>query len=352
VVLKPIERRPLVFMIADVVVVAAAAACGGPSPPLATSEVEFMRKVVVLAPGFGSALASRFAIFGEPAECATPADPQSIREALICLGFRSDEGDSNLPGATIVDMSWAAAPCLSTAADDAPARCIATIARAADGRDVIWQPAAYDLGDPALSMLRQQQVDLWGHRLAETLVTYDRELRATAGYGASFYLIGHSLGGQVVVRTLRAVLDDADLAAEFEGDNHGRLRAVIAIDGALNWTGQVSETPPDEPCGVPVRTVAEPARERDNVAAVEDAFDRFGTLTVAITSAADPVVGPAVALLREPAQPSRGYDEALFHDDDGPDTPQCTHSTLLWPEPSGYPLAALLAEHVGPAAGE
>jgi hypothetical protein len=325
----------------------------GSAAPLATIELAFTRKVVVLAPGFASALISRFAIFGQPTECADPADPQSIREALICLGYRSDDGTAELAGATIVDMSWETAPC--TAADAAasgPDECVATIGRAVDGSDVTWQPADYDIGDPGLSMLRQQQVDLWGHRLAQTLVTYDRELRATAGYGATFYLVGHSLGGQVVVRTLRAVLDDTDLAAGFEAANRGRLAAVIAIDGALNWTGGLAETPADEPCGLPVRTVADESRERDNVAAVEDANARFGTVTVAITSAADPVVRPAVALLREPATPSRGYVEAVFHEGAGGDVPQCTHSTLLRPEPTGYPLVALFAEHIGPAADD
>jgi len=206
------------------------------------------------------------------------------------------------------------------------------------------------LADAGLSLLRQQQIDLWGHRLAETMVTYDRELRATAGYGASFYLVGHSMGGQVVVRTLRAVLDDADLAAQFEGAHRGRLVAVVSVDGALNWAGKLGEAEPGDPCPGLVRTVADEARERDNVAAIEDAHDRFGTIMVAVTSATDALVGPSVALLNTPDQPDRGYVEAIFHEAGAADP--CTHSTLLWPEPTGYPLITILAEHVGPAAGE
>ncbi|HEY7600690.1 MAG TPA: hypothetical protein VH741_12245 [Candidatus Limnocylindrales bacterium] len=324
-----------------------------PSPSAsASASAEFTRKVVVLAPGFGSALAERFEIFGRPTACATPADPQSLREALICLGYRSDEGESELAGATIVDMAWEKAPCVepSTEQPDPPADCVATIAHSADGSDVIWRPAEYDISDAGLSMLRQQQIELWGHRLAETMVTYDRELRAAAGYGASFYLVGHSMGGQLVVRTLRAILDDADLAAGFEGPNRGRLARVISIDGAINWTGTVGEREPGDPCPGGVRTVANEQRERDNVAAVEAAFDRLGTLTVAVTSATDVLVSPQVALLREPARPARGYVDEVFHEDGASEA--CTHSTLLLPEPSGYPLLAILAEHLGPATPE
>jgi len=98
-----------------------------------------------------------------------------------------------------------------------------------------------------------------------------------------------------------------------------------------------------------VRTVADEARARDNADAVGRAHAELGTVTVAMTSATDPIVTPDVALLRAPV-PSGGYLEELHHDD----LPAggCSHSALLWPEPTGYPLRAVLDEHVGRAAGD
>jgi pimeloyl-ACP methyl ester carboxylesterase len=308
--------------------------------PLATVEVELARKVVVLVPGFQSALARRYLTFGEPRDCAQPGDARSITEALMCLGYE--------PDVTILDMAWEAAPCRPADAAQSPPRteCVATIAPTNDGSDVRWQPAEYDLVDLGLSMLRQRQVDLWGHRLARTMVTYDEELLATTGTRASFYLVGHSLGGQVVVRALRAMLNDPDLRGRFEGENRGLLHTVVSVDGALNWDGTVALIGQPR-CGMPVRTVADDARARDNADAVGAANQAFGTLTVAMTSATDPIVTPDVALLRNPP-PSQGYVEAIYHEgmfDDG-----CSHSALLWPEPTGYPLRDVFEQHIGPAA--
>ena len=310
--------------------------------PLATVEVELARKVVVLAPGFQSALARRYLTFGQPQACQEPADPRSITEALMCLGYE--------PETTIVDMAWEAAPCTpQEAAEDPPRlRCVATIAPTTDGTDVVWQPADYDLTDLALSMLRQRQVDLWGHRLARTIATYDQQLRETAGVPASFFLVGHSLGGQVVVRSLRAILDDPELLAYFEQGSPGLLQAVVSVDGALNWEGTV-QLVGDTGCGFPVRTVADERRARDNADAVQAAHAALGTLTVAMTSATDPIVTPDVALLRDP-RPSAGYVESLHHLDGG--VTGCSHNALLWPEPTGFPLRDVLEEHIGPAAGD
>lgn len=323
------------------------------STPIAQVVVEFTRKVVVLAPGFQSALARRFDIFGTPSECLDRTKPGSITEALICLGYTPNAADdpslgTPTPGATILDMSWEAVRCRPSDPNDAN-DCVATISASADGEDVLWQPADYDLATLAISMVRQSGVDVWARRLANTLRTYDEELHATTGTHASFYLVGHSLGGEVVVRLLRAVLADSDLAAGFEGDSRGRLKTVISVDGALNWTGGFQFSGSGAPCGMPVYTTADEEREADNVDAVEHAFDRFGAVTVAITAATDPVVGPEVALLNTPVQPQRGYFELLLAS--GGD---CGHSSLLRPEPGApvtYPLNDLFIEHIGVAAG-
>ncbi|CAN5743647.1 hypothetical protein BH23CHL7_BH23CHL7_04050 [soil metagenome] len=311
------------------------------SDPLATIEVEFTRKVVLLAPGFQSALARRYLTFGDPAECTHPGDPRSITGALMCLGYG--------PDTSIVDMSWEAAACRPEDGQADPPRldCVATIRPTDDGGDVRWLPADYDLTDLGLSLLRHQQVDLWGHRLARTLVTYNEELERVSGTRASFYLVGHSLGGQVVVRALRALLVDERLRVHFEGDNRGLLPAVISIDGALNWAGTV-ELIGEPRCGLPVRTVADAERAQDNATVVEGANELFGTQTVAMTSATDPIVTPDVALLRAPV-PSRGYAEELHHLDAPGDG--CSHSALLWPEPTGFPLRDLFDAHLGRAAG-
>ena len=131
------------------------------------------------------------------------------------------------------------------------------------------------------------------------MVTYNEELQAAAGQRASFYLVGHSLGGQVVVRALRSILDDERLREHFSGERRGLLRAVVSVDGALNWSGTV-ELINDSSCGFPVRTVADEARARDNADAVGRAHAELGTVTVAMTSATDPIVTPDVALLRAP----------------------------------------------------
>jgi hypothetical protein len=326
---------------------------GTESVPLASIDVDFTRKVVVLAPGFRSALVRRFAIFGQPSECVDSAKPGSITEALICLGYMQNAADDPAigvptPGATILDMSWEPALCRESDPDGA-LHCVATIKRSADGMDLLWQPADYDLATLAVSLARQSSVDAWAVRLLRTLITYDEELHSATGTHASFYLVGHSLGGEVVVRSLRALLDEPDLAGAFEGDNRGRLQLVLSVDGALNWTGGFGFFGSGERCGVPVYTTADAEREVDNVDAVEQAFDRFGTQTVAATSETDPVVGPDVALLNSPERPDRGYFESLFAS-----TADCAHSSLLRPEPVApvtFPLNELLIEHVGPAAG-
>ena len=310
--------------------------------PLATIEVEFTRKVVLLAPGFQSALAKRYLTFGEPGECGQPTVPRSITEALICLGFE--------PDVTIVDMAWEPAPCRPADAERDPPRadCVATIRPTDEGTDVTWQPADYDLADLGLSLLRQQQIDLWGHRLARTFVTYNEELRDVRGSRASFYLVGHSLGGQVVLRALHAIVADEALRVHFAGDNRGLLPAVVSVDGALNWAGQV-ELIGEPRCGLPVRTLPDAGRAHDNAAVVGQANELLGTTTVAMTSATDPIVTPDVALLRDPV-PVRGYLEELHHAD-GPEG-GCSHSALLWPEPTGFPLREVFEEHIGRAAGE
>lgn len=323
------------------------------SVPLATIDVEFTRKVVVLAPGFQSALVRRFEVFGPPSECIDSARPGSITEALICLGYLPNAADDPAigvptPGATILDMSWEAAPCRESDPESA-LDCVATIKVSADGKDVLWQPADYDLTTLAMNLARQSSVDVWAAQLLRTLITYDEELHAATGTHASFYLVGHSLGGEVVVRSLRALLDEPELAAAFAGDNRGRLQVVLSVDGALNWTGGFGFFGSGERCGVPVYTTADEEREVDNVDAVEQAFDHFGTQTVAATSETDPVVGPEVALLNSPDRPDRGYFESLFAS-----TADCAHSSLLRPEPVApvtFPLNELLIEHVGPAAG-
>jgi hypothetical protein len=320
---------------------------------LARVDVDFTRKVVVLAPGFQSALIRRFEIFGTPSKCLDPAKPGSITEALICLGYTPNAADdpsvgTPTPGATILDMSWEAVRCRPSDPVDAN-DCVATISPSADGRDVLWQPAAYELATLAVNMVRQSSVDVWARRLATTLEAYNEELSTTTGTHGSFYLVGHSLGGEVVVRFLRAVLADSELAAGFEGDSRGRLRSVISVDGALNWTGGFQFGSSGAGCGIPVHTTADKEREADNVDAVEQAFDRFGTETVAITAETDPVVGPEVALLDAPLKPQRGYLESVFAT--GGD---CAHSSLLKPEPGPpvtYPLNDLFIEHIGMAAG-
>ena len=320
--------------------------------PLARLRVDFTRKVVLLAPGFGSALATRFGTFGTPTTCLDPAAAGSVYAVLTCLGYAADERlDGSISGTTVVDMSWNAVPCLPTDVPGAP-DCVATIRRTAGARDVHWQPAGYDLTSFALGMGRQVDVDLWAERLARTIAIYDAELYATAGMRSSFYLVGHSLGGEVALRTLR-VLADSRLGTAFADDRRGLLQAVVSVDGALNWAGAVAFLSAPR-CGLPVQTVADLGRAYENAQAVERAFDLFGTRTVAVTSAVDPIVGPAVALLSGPLAPRRGYHEALFHADLAPDALECTHSTLLWPESAGavrYPLAELLADHVGQAAG-
>ena len=54
--------------------------------------------------------------------------------------------------------------------------CLATIGPSADGSDVLWQPAEYDLAALALSLARQSSIDAWARRLALSLVAYDEEL--------------------------------------------------------------------------------------------------------------------------------------------------------------------------------
>ncbi|MDP8904658.1 MAG: Ig-like domain-containing protein [Chloroflexota bacterium] len=320
-----------------------------PGTPAATLDVHFTRKVVLLAPGFGSALARRFEIFGTPAQCADPAAPGSIYGALVCLGYGADGGlDGTVAGATVVDMSWTATNCRPT---DASADCVATISRTADGADVHWRPADYDLGSFPRSLIRQAEVDRWAERLARTIATYDAELYATTGAHASFYLLGHSLGGEAVVRVLRVLAGHPELGPAFSDDGRGLLQAVVSVNGALNWTGGVAFFSDGLHCGFPVYTVADPARQADNAFAVEYAHAAFGTTTLAVTSAFDPIVGPQVALLNAPV-PGRGYVEAVFHAGGAPS--DCAHSTLLWPEPASalrYPLHELLVEHIGRAVG-
>ncbi|HWH23820.1 MAG TPA: hypothetical protein VNW68_02885, partial [Candidatus Limnocylindria bacterium] len=252
----------------------------------------------------------------------------------------------------ILDMAWEDAACRpdEPVADGRRGDCIATISRTPDGRAVVWQPADYDLTSLVTSVVRQAQIDRWAQRLARTMVTYEQELHAVTGEHASFYLVGHSLGGQVVVRALRAILEDPWLRQWFADGRRGMLQAVVSIDGALNWAGAVGSLSDGPRCGLPVHTLPDESLEADNVRAVEAAYDAFGTLTVAMTSATDPIVGPDVALLRRPP-PSAGYVEVIAHED-ATGVDECSHSALLWPEPTGFPLNAVLIEHVGRAAGE
>lgn len=319
---------------------------------LARLAVDFTRKVVLLAPGFGSTLADRFTIFGTPWGCPDTSTPGSLYEALLCLGYAADPAlDGAGGGATVVDMSWETTPCRPTDVPEAP-DCVATIVRTADGSDVHWRPAPYDLTSLALSMRRQTDIDGWAERLARTIAIYDAELYVTRGIRSSFYLVGHSLGGQVALRTLHVLTEGSRLAGAFGGDQRGLLQAVVSVDGALNWTGGVALIGGAPRCGLPVGTLPDAARLRENVAAVERAYDEFGTRTLAVTSAADPIVGPAVALLTGAVRPQRGYSEAVFHlAGAGTD---CSHSTLLWPEPAAetrFPLHDLLLAHIGAASG-
>ncbi len=306
-------------------------------------DVQFTRKVVVLAMGFRSALDRRYLYWGNNDDegRSVIGDPGTVYGALADLGYRVSWVDDPARdfGATVVDVSWNGIGCrIEDPLGDA---CVAFISRNLDETDIAWVPAPYDIRGQGIgqvvgvveSFYEQWHIDETALRLARTLRTYDAQLAMTRGLHASFYLVGHSMGGEVVVRTLDAIRD-AGWTDDFSGVNRGRLRSVIAVDGALNWTGPVAPRTPA--CTSLVRTTGDGERKAENAEVVAAAYADFGTTTVAITSADDRIVKPGVATLA-PYAPE-GYVEQRFHGD-GADKPTgdpgCAHSALLRSQPAG-----------------
>lgn len=337
---------PVAFQLLDVT-------SGSPVPLGNAVIVQFTRKVVVLAMGFKSYLAKRYLYWGDNRtdDPRVLDDPHTVLGALTALGYRYEgtnpgTTDSDA-GATLVDMSWNDAHCRPADRDTAPFDCVATIRPNAAGTDVIWKPAPYDISSGvglAAGFWKQVKVDGWAKRLAQTLITYDAQLYSTAHIHASFYLVGHSMGGEVVVRALRAILGDTALKAAFGGQHRGLLQTVVSVDGALNWEGAVKDFPSGSHCGSPVYTMPTATRERDNVAAVDAAHSALGTVTVSLTDATDFLVRPGVARLDLPIKPKPASYQASVYNGYGATKPigdpNCAHSTLLRYQPSGLRLGA------------
>jgi hypothetical protein len=327
--------------------------------------LESTRKVVVLAQGFNSALKKRFCYWGptrrtgrqdcEAIRDQVLAEPRGVYGKLVSLGFRADEGFGD-PGATILDMSWDLVPC-------GDKECVAEIE--SKGGDVSWLPRPYDIGGPQLpeSVERQLEIDRYAAALVETLKRYDQALaepETGVGAHATFYLVGHSMGGELVVRTLNAAQADPYF---IDQGHRGLVRTVISVDGALNWANTFIYVPgitaipyPDfgtfasvpgkgtTHCGFVVYTKPSAAKEVENANAVQLAHRLMGTTTIALTNGDDWVVpyDPElvelpVALLESPVKPKPGYGRRLFwgYGKGKAGDPDCGHSTLLRAQPSG-----------------
>jgi hypothetical protein len=131
-------------------------------------------------------------------------------------------------GATVVDMSWTAAPCTDASTSDG---CVATIRPVGD--DVIWVPRPYEIGGlkKSESVERQKQIDGYAKRLGRTLATYDDMLSKTKAIRASFYLVGHSMAGELVVRQPRS----GDVVSGI-----ARTPSLSAGDGAMRFRSATS----------------------------------------------------------------------------------------------------------------
>jgi len=334
--------------------------------------VETTRKIVVLVQGFNSALKKRFCYWGairrtgrqdcESLRDRVLAETGGVYGKLVDLGFRADEGFGD-PGATILDMSWDLVPC-------GHSECVAEVK--GEGGDVSWLAKPYDIGGirAPTSVSRQLEIDRYAAALAETLARYDQALAdAHNGIGAhaTFFLVGHSMGGELVVRTLNSALAHA----YFIDPNHrGLLRTAIAVDGALNWGTVVTSaanfmevwspdvgtfalvpgkgvTHCDSTKGF-VYTKPSATKEVENANAAQLAYELMGTTTVVLTNGNDWVVpyDPElvelpVALLDSPVQPDQGYKRRLFwgYGKGEAGDPDCGHSTLLREQPGGLYLS-------------
>jgi hypothetical protein len=375
--------------------------------------VEFTRKVVVLVMGFNSWLQKRFCYWGygtdggkvpKDGNCenypGTGHDPTTDQGTVYgyliqALGFKANWSLVR-PGATILEMSWADGCDLVTGKGD----CIASVSNAE--HDAVWTPPDYSIGgipDVVRSPERQALIDSYAKWLVSALERYDRALSDPengAATHASFYLVGHSMGGELVVRALRKALanhyfTDPGPDGKTRPTRRGLLQTVISVDGAINWwnlgpvpqTGAFTNTfalPKAERtshCGSPYYTLPSEKKEKQNAAAVEDASVELGTTTVAITNGLDWVIPDDTrlakipnGLISTPVRPKTGYVQRVYWGW-GAGTlggwpsgdPDCGHSTLLRSQAKGlwsaqsytnadrvhFPLANLLRDYIGKA---
>jgi hypothetical protein len=284
-------------------------------------KVEFTRKVVVLAMGFRSwsGVRGRRDYWGEPSDGSGP-NANTVYSALRALGYRATivGGDRSAPE-TIVDMSWEDAPCrpgLRTRA------CVATI-RLPGTREVVrWDLAPYDIRRVAFSYWREMNVGRWAKKLVKTLETYDRRAFKATQVHTSFYLVGHSMGGQAVIRALDTALEPNSY---FRGPEHrGMLPAVISVDGAANWGG-FAHPLSKRPQGCPYwwQTVGNAWAERSNRRIIQDAHQYLSTQTIVITNTLDYLVLANVALINP--RPKAGYRQYRY---EGRAGDACAHSNL------------------------
>jgi hypothetical protein len=358
---------------------------GGGSVDLRQSKtVHFTRKVVVLVMGFRSSLPKRFCYFGDNrglSDCESigpevlagrepfTGAPGTVYAALDALGYAPGMTRTSADaGASIMEMSWTATTCGANGAS-----CVADIL--STGQDVAWIPKYYDIGgiNAGGSLDRQNDIDKWAGRLVNTLAAYDQALAdpdTGRGYHASFHLVGHSMGGELVVRALGKALGHE----YFGPSRRGIIPAVISVDGALNWGSVAGGSAPavrelvPSACGSPVRTARGyngDAKEEENAANVRKAASDLGTTTLGVTNSLDAIVRTDIALLNDPVKPQPGYGERVYRgygESEPIGDPGCGHSTLLRSQAVGlenasgaqvyFPLGDLIAKYVGQAVDE
>lgn len=337
-----------------------------PGPPLA---IEFTRKVVVLAMGMNSMRDKRFCYWGTgtqglsmlgAVDCESRfADVVSkdttIIGSLAGLGYFHEKDHRNLGLPSVLDAAWASVPCPG----QPRVHCMATVVATTEG--VRWEAPSFDIR-LLNNIPKQLFIDSWATNLVRTMQAYDDVLHRTQHVHASFYLVGHSMGGQLVVRALRA----ANTLQFTRPATRGQLPVVLAVDGSLNWRAvgwppvRVGHIPDRKAgCGFVFAVPYSATRRAENIRELERAHERAGTRLIAITNEKDRIVEERVATLGATSLSSDAYIEKVFTRD-GSD-PGCAHSSLLWFEAGklvedretqvtdAFPIATLLRDYIGPA---
>lgn len=345
--------------------------------------IQLTRKIVLLAMGMNSELGKRFCYWGtgtqgssviDPVDCSDRAQkvigsPTTVIGALTRLGYRYSASAGDSHPATMLDVSWASTPCPS----GNERQCVAVIDTT--GTAVTWKALDFSIKHVG-SLLPQANIDAWAARLVNTLGEFDKALWDHEGVHASFYLVGHSMGGQLVTRAIAAANEGGRQGQRVRftaDDERGKLRLAMAIDGSLNW--KLAAWPPvwirhvDDRklgCGLIFQVPYNAGRRENNIAAVKDAYEHHGTQLVAITNIHDRIVPQLVATLgREnftEAGDGNPYVERLYSHD-GSDR-RCAHSSLIWFEPGEpvtdrqtgldelFPIDGLLRQYIGRASDQ